>query len=80
MDAVCELVMGRDAAESVSQCQKRGGKHTPWAPRVVDLLLASSVGGERKRGQDTYLWDPRTSLDTKTTRLSDVERARDREW
>ena len=59
---------------------KDGGNTRHGPHRVVDLLLALSVGSETKRAWDTYLWDPRTSLDTKTMWLSDVERARDREW
>ena len=64
-------------AELVSQCRKDGGNTRRGPHRVVELLLASSVGGETKRARVAYLWDPRTSLDTETTRLGDVERARD---
>ena len=60
--------------------EKDGGNTRCGPHRVVDLLLASSVGGETKRARVAYLWDPRTSLDTETTRLGDVERARDGEW
>ena len=57
-----------------------GGGNTHRGPhRAVDLLLASSVGGETKAGWEAYLWDPRTSLDTETMRLGDVERVRDGE-
>ena len=33
MDAICELVVGHNAAELVSKCQKGWGKHSPWAPQ-----------------------------------------------
>ena len=57
------------------------GGNTHCGPhRAVDLLLASSVGGETKGGWEAYLWDPRMSLDTETTQLGDVERVRDGEW
>ena len=80
MDAICELVMGHDAAESVSQCRKEAGTTHCGPYRVVDFLLASSVGSETTRGWDAYLWDPQMSLDTEMTQLGDVERARDGEW
>ena len=80
MDAICELVVGHNAAELVSKCRKGWGNTRRGPHRVVDLLLASSVGGETKRAGVAYLWDPRTSLETETTRLGDVERARDGEW
>ena len=50
IDAVCELVVGRDAVEAVSQWQKWGGNTHCGPHRAVDLLLASSVGGETKAG------------------------------
>ena len=76
----CRTQTGRDAVESVSQCRKWGGNTHCGPHRAVDLLLVSSVGGEMKAGQEAYLWDPRTSLDTKTMRLGNVERVRDGEW
>ena len=69
----------RMRAELVSQCRKDGGNTRRGPHRVVELLLASSVGGETKAGWEAYLWDPRTSLDTETMRLGDVERVRDGE-
>ena len=60
--------------------EKDGGNTCHGPHRVVDLLLASSVGGETKRAGVAYLWDPRTSLETDTTQLGDVERVRDGEW
>ena len=50
MDAVRKLVVGRDAVASVSQCRKWGGNTHRGPHRAVDLLLASSVGGETKGG------------------------------
>ena len=60
--------------------EKDGGNTCRGPHRVVDLLLALSVGGETKRARVTYLWDPQMLLDTKTMQLGDVERARDGEW
>ena len=61
-------------------CRKWGGNTHCGPHRAVDLLLASSVGGETKAGREAYLWDPRMSFNTETTRLGDVERVRNREW
>ena len=77
MDAICKLVVGCDAVESVSRCQKWGGNTHCGPHRAVDLLLASSVGVETKAGREAYLWDPRMSLDTETMQLGDVERVTD---
>ena len=80
MDAIRKLVVGCDAVESVSQCRKWGGNTHCGPHRAIDLLLASSVGGETKSGQEAYLWDPQTSFDTETMWLGDVERVRDGAW
>ena len=58
MDAVRELVVGRDAVESVSQCRKWEG----WMDAVRELVVGrdavESVSQCRKWGGKYTLWAP----------------------